>query len=73
MKNITDEQLKLISPDTDKMYMFKVKDYTTMLLGRKCKGNKDVEQFYYVQRGDGETYAYDWYRLEGRIELKTIV
>ena len=43
----------------DNIYIFKVRDYTTELVGRKnIKGD-----FYYIQRGDGEMYKYDADRI----------
>jgi len=43
----------------DEIYLFKVRDYTTELLGRK-----NIEgDFYYVQRGDGVMYKYDSDRI----------
>ena len=41
--------------DKDEIHIFKVRDYTTRLVGRKNeKGN-----FFYIQRGDGFMYKYD--------------
>ena len=43
----------------DPMYTFKVRDYTTELVGRY---NKDRDAFY-VQRGDGECNVYERHRV----------
>ena len=43
----------------DNIYLFKVKDFTTILLGRYDKENN----CYYVQRGDGVKYEYQEYRI----------
>lgn len=39
------------------IYLFKVRDYTTILVGRYENGK------YYVQRGDGTKYEYDECRV----------
>jgi hypothetical protein len=39
------------------IYLFKVKDYTTILLGRYHDGK------FYIQRGDGVKYEYEEYRV----------
>ena len=41
----------------DNIYLFKVNDYTTILLGRK------IDDKYIIQRGDGTIYSYDEYRV----------
>ena len=43
--------------DFEDIYLFKVSDYETVLLGRYVDGN------FYVQRGDGTKYEYDEYRV----------
>lgn len=43
----------------DNIYLFKVSDYTTELLGRYDEEKK----CFYVQRGDGVRYEYDEYRV----------
>jgi hypothetical protein len=48
-----------------RLFIFKVQDYTTELIGRYNK-EKDC---YYVQRGDGIKYEYESYRIEWRREL----
>lgn len=51
--------------EKDKMYSFKVREYTTEIIGRKNKeGN-----FFYIQRGDGAVHKYDAYRVTQAIEL----
>lgn len=45
--------------------LFKVKDYTTQILGRYDK----VENVYYVQRGDGTIYKYEAYRVNDVIYI----
>lgn len=47
----------------DNIYMFKVVDYTTILLGRFENGK------YFVQRGDGTKYEYDEYRIVWKRKL----
>ena len=39
------------------IYLFKVQDYTTILLGRYHDGK------FYIQRGDGVKYEYEAYRV----------
>jgi len=48
--------------DMNEVFIFKVRDYTTALLGRRLM--RDCECVYYVQRGDGERYEYEDYRVE---------
>lgn len=40
------------------IFLFKVKDYTTVLAGQK------YEDGFFVQRGDGAKYEYENYRIE---------
>lgn len=48
-----------------KVYKFKVRDYTTVLIGQFKRVNDDwPEEYFYVQRGDGGTYKYDITRVE---------
>lgn len=50
----------------DKMYVFKVKDYTTLLVGRY----NAKEEVFYIQRGDGLIVnKYESYRITFRREL----
>jgi len=55
---------------TDEIYIFKVKDYTTEIVGRKrvdpdtFQGKDYSRTFYYVERGDGTTYDYEECRVE---------
>jgi hypothetical protein len=64
------------------IYAFKVKDYTTVLLGQKevmslavYVDEKDRYQTsYYVQRGDGIKYSYhqnsiEWVKFLGEFEI----
>lgn len=52
--------MKTIPEENDKYFYFKVKDYTTLLVGRY---NEKFET-YYIQRGDGKVIAeYDAYRI----------
>lgn len=39
------------------IYLFKIKDYKTILLGRYHDGK------FYIQRGDGVKYEYEAYRV----------
>ena len=48
---------------TDWVYLFKVRDYTTMLVGRRYWNNECKDWVYYVQRGDGTCYTYENYRV----------
>ena len=45
------------------IYVFKVKDYITILIGQ-MKINEFNEKVFYVQRGDGNKYEYEEYRIE---------
>ncbi len=55
-----------------RIYLFKVKDYTTILVGQKeteelkiCKNEENrVMEYYYVQRGDGIKIRYDKDQIE---------
>jgi len=46
-------------PENDDVYFFKVKDYTTLLVGRQNR----KKRFFYVQRGDGTIQRYDEDRI----------
>lgn len=48
-----------------RLFIFKVQDYTTELIGRY----NEEKDCYYVQRGDGSKYEYDSYRIEWKREL----
>ena len=48
-----------------KIFIFKVQDYTTELIGRY----DEKEDSYYVQRGDGTKYSYKSSRCEWVREL----
>lgn len=48
------------------IYLFKVADYTTVLLGRYDK----AKNLYYVQRGDGIKYEYEAYRVTWNQKLE---
>lgn len=52
--------------EKDKIYLFKVRDYTTKLVGRK----NEKGGFYYIQRGDGFIAKYDVDRVVDSIELQ---
>jgi hypothetical protein len=45
------------------IYLFKVKDYTTELVG-KMYHNELKEKIFYVQRADGTKYEYPEHRIE---------
>jgi len=49
----------------DNIYLFKVKDFTTILLGRYDEKN----DCYYIQRGDGIKYEYQDYRITWKRKL----
>lgn len=51
--------------DKDDIYLFKVADYTTELLGRF----DSIEKCYYIQRGDGVKYKYAEYRITWKQKL----
>lgn len=53
----------------DNIYLFKVKDYTTEILGRYDKEN----DCYYVQRGDGTRYEYESYRIVWKHKLNCLL
>jgi len=42
-----------------KIYLFKVHDYTTLLIGQYDK----EREAYYVERGDGTKYYYEYWRV----------
>ena len=46
------------------VYKFKVKEYTTILVGQKTKDIETGEIYFYIQRGDGSIYSYNEYRIE---------
>lgn len=50
----------------DLIYIFKVRDYSTILLGQYDADN----DCYFVQRGDGEKYVYDAYRIIWKRKLE---
>jgi hypothetical protein len=50
--------------NNDDIYLFKVKDYTTVLLGRYKDG------IFYVQRADGFKFEYAEYRVIWKQKLK---
>ncbi len=53
--------------EKDEIYIFKVRDYTTELVGRK-----NIEgDFYYIQRGDGFKYRYNGDRIVFSCKLDT--
>ncbi len=47
------------------MYSFKVRDYTTEIVGRK----NEEGNFFYIQRGDGAVHKYDADRVVQSFEL----
>lgn len=51
------------SGSLDNIYLFKVQDFTTILLGRFDNGK------YFVQRGDGTRYEYDEHRIVWKRKL----
>jgi len=55
--------MKGIIPDN--IYFFKVKDYTTVLLGRY----DESKNCFYIQRGDGKRYDYAEYRITWKQKL----
>lgn len=59
------DRLTDINNSLDNIYLFKVKDFTTILLGRYDKENN----CYYVQRGDGVKYEYQEYRITWKQKL----
>jgi hypothetical protein len=50
--------------NNEDIYLFKVQDYTTVLLGRYKDG------IFYIQRGDGVKYEYQGYRIIWKQKLK---
>lgn len=52
-----------VSGSLDNIYLFKVRDFTTILLGRL------EDDKYFVQRGDGTRYEYDEYRIVWKRKL----
>ena len=64
--NETEQELKSdLIYTVSKLFLFKVRDYTTELIGR-YNAEKDC---YYVQRGDGSKYEYDTDRITWKREL----
>lgn len=53
------------------IYKFKVKDYTTILVGQMFLDEFN-EEVYYVQRGDGTKYKYDKFRIEWSEKIVTL-
>jgi hypothetical protein len=53
------------------IYIFKVRDYTTILVGQMVYDEFN-EKVFYVQRGDGDKYKYDGYRVEWYKKVATI-
>lgn len=53
-----------------KIYKFKVKDYSTVLIGQYVPPPESESKFetnqgyFYIQRGDGTYYKYEDYRIE---------
>ncbi|OYQ46126.1 hypothetical protein CHU92_01610 [Flavobacterium cyanobacteriorum] len=52
-----------VSGSLNNIYLFKVRDFTTTLLGRFEDGK------YFIQRGDGTKYEYDEYRVVWKRKL----
>lgn len=46
-------------PETETLYLFKVHDYTTLLMGRY----HEPTESYVVQRGDGKCFPYKYWRI----------
>ena len=55
----------ILCTEKDKMYSFKVSDYTTEIVGRK----NEEGNFFYIQRGDGAVHKYDAGRVTQATEL----
>jgi hypothetical protein len=65
------------------IYLFKLKDYTTILIGQKeiekmpiYKNESDMI-WYFIQRGDGQKHRYseneiEWVRSLGEIDIENI-
>ena len=51
---------------TDNIFLFKVSDYTTIILGRF----NEQERYYYVERGDGTKYKYEEDRIMWKQKLE---
>lgn len=49
------------------IYIFKVRDYTTILVGKR----NVKEGYYYVQRGDGTKYKYDDDRITHSVKIRS--
>jgi len=45
------------------IYIFKIKDYTTVMVGQMFINDTD-EKAFYVQKGDGMKYVYEEYRVQ---------
>lgn len=55
-----------LNKSLDNIFLFKVKDFTTILLGRYDESHN----CYFVQRGDGMKYEYEEYRVVWKQKLK---
>lgn len=53
------------------IYIFKVRDYSTVLVGQ-IEINEYKERVFYIQRGDGDKHRYDDYRIEWYKKVATI-
>ena len=64
---IQNQQLNIgvISDGLENIFLFKVRDFTTILLGRY----DNEKNCFYIQRGDGTRYEYDEYRIVWRQKL----
>jgi len=60
-------ELNKACSEKDDIYIFKVRDYTTELVGRR----NEQEGFFYVQRGDGNIFRYDDYRVTFSEKIKS--
>ncbi len=55
------------------IFLFKVQDYTTELIGQKYGDSGAFTGGFFVQRGDGTKYEYENYRVEwSKPHLQTI-
>lgn len=62
---------EVVSPDDTNMVLFKVRDYSTHIVGRfrmvkpvTLRSNVPLVKEFYVERGDGSCWSYDADRVE---------
>lgn len=54
------------------LYQFKIKDYTTFLVGRYIVKENNHHDCFVIERGDGTQYFYELYQVEWYRQLSFI-